>query len=362
MGHCPSLPSSHGRAAERWLLSGGGGMFRAGSLLLLTDDVIKNELRFIEIRWCQDESGVFSSRLALLMRFWNWNDMHVFSVPVSACRKPKECLASRFCKVKFDSDAYEMKCWYRDLRILECHAQDLGPQQLLEIAKSRKPKNPEDVKMPDWVEDCPSSDEPPQLEFHCLLEDWWPEEPAPEPDYVGNESDPELNFVIKGPFPKARMASKILMRTQRHRAWVLKLFEDLEHQLEHFEHLELRDAYEITEEERQQDAERWAEFRVSSRFWGQKEAERKKMEQERRKAFEESERKWAEEEARKKKSEESKVKKVKVRDPEEEDDEEEEDEAGKICSRKQLSMELKKLETVFHWVSPTQPRRRKKNR
>ena len=34
---------------------------------------------------------------------------------------------------------------------------------------SRKPKNPEEVEMPDWVED------------------WWPEEPAPEPDYVGNE-------------------------------------------------------------------------------------------------------------------------------------------------------------------------------
>lgn len=51
------------------------------------------------------------------------------------------------------------------------------------------------------------------------------------------------------------------------RAWVLKLFEELQ-----LEHLELRDAYEITEEERQQDAERWAEFRVSSRnsfpaFW-----------------------------------------------------------------------------------------------
>ena len=60
-------------------------------------------------------------------------------------------------------DAYEMKCWYRDLR---------------------KPKNPEKIEMPKWVED------------------WWPEEPAPEPDYVGNESDPELNFVIKGPFPK----------------------------------------------------------------------------------------------------------------------------------------------------------------
>ena len=36
----------------------------------------------------------------------------------------------------------------------------------------------------------------------CQVTDWWPEEPAPEPDYVGNESDPELNFVIKGPFPK----------------------------------------------------------------------------------------------------------------------------------------------------------------
>lgn len=48
------------------------------------------------------------------------------------------------------------------------------------------------------------------------------------------------------------------------------------------------------------------------------------MEEERRKAFEESERKWAEEEARKKKAEDSKVKKVKVRDPEEEDEEEDE--------------------------------------
>ena len=48
------------------------------------------------------------------------------------------------------------------------------------------------------------------------------------------------------------------------------------------------------------------------------------MEEERRKAFEESERKWAEEEARKKKAEESKVKKVKVRDPEEEDEDEDE--------------------------------------
>ena len=127
-----------------------------------------------------------------------------------------------------------------------------------------------------------------------------------------------------------------------------------------------RDAFEITEEERQQDAERWAEFRASlaakicqdivvhllcaAWFWyvlvcvcdlpyrawsheespfaiqGKKEAERKQMEEERRKAFEESERKWAEEEAKKKKAEERKVEKVKVRDPEEEED----DEAGLV--------------------------------
>lgn len=160
-------------------------------------------------------------------------------------------------RVKFDSDAYEMKCWYRDLR---------------------KPKNPENVQMPDWVED------------------WWPEEPAPEPDYVGNESDPELNFVIKGPFPKEYTEDEMFWRKGPP-----------------------QDAFEITEEERQQDAERWAEFR-------KKEAERKQMEEERRKAFEESERKWAEEEAKKKKAEERKVKKVKVRDPEEDDEEEDDEE------------------------------------
>ncbi|CAJ1390555.1 unnamed protein product [Effrenium voratum] len=154
-------------------------------------------------------------------------------------------------RVKFDTDAYEMKCWYRDLR---------------------KPKNPEKIPMPEWVED------------------WWPEEPAPEPDYVGNESDPELNFVIKGPFPKEYTEEEMFWRQGPP-----------------------ENAYEITAEERQQDAERWADF-------NEKEAERKRLEEERRKAFEESERKWAEEEAKKKKAE-KKVKKVKVKDPEEEEEE-----------------------------------------
>lgn len=38
-------------------------------------------------------------------------------------------------RVKFDSDAYEMKCWYRDLR---------------------KPKDAEKIEMPAWVEDFTS--------------------------------------------------------------------------------------------------------------------------------------------------------------------------------------------------------------
>eukprot|EP00439_Symbiodinium_sp_Y106_P037501 s4813_g4.t1 len=101
-------------------------------------------------------------------------------------------------RVKFDMDAYEMKCWYRDLR---------------------KPKTPDKVPMPDWVQD------------------WWPEEPAPEPDYVGNESDPELNFVIKGPFPKEYTEEEMFWRQGPP-----------------------QNAFEISEEERQQDAERWADF------------------------------------------------------------------------------------------------------
>ena len=179
-----------------------------------------------------------------------------------------------------------------------------------------------------------------------------------------------------------------------------------------------RDAFEITEEERQQDAERWAEFRASlaakicqdivvhllcaAWFWyvlvcvcvcdlpyrawsheespfaiqGKKEAERKQMEEERRKAFEESERKWAEEEAKKKKAEERKVKKVKVRDPEEEDDEEEDDEAGLVMlwdaafvkvlgsnvagDHTQTTTPLAFARTAL-WKAP-QPRRRRRRR
>eukprot|EP00931_Biecheleriopsis_adriatica_P060968 TRINITY_DN36633_c0_g1_i1.p1 TRINITY_DN36633_c0_g1~~TRINITY_DN36633_c0_g1_i1.p1 ORF type:complete len:417 (+),score=120.42 TRINITY_DN36633_c0_g1_i1:70-1251(+) len=126
-------------------------------------------------------------------------------------------------RVKWDDDATVQKCWYRDLR---------------------KPKDPEKVKMPDWVED------------------WWPEEPPPEPDYVGNESDPDLNFVIKGPFPKEYTEDEMFWRKGPPQP-----------------------AYEILEEEHKQDAERWKDFR-------KKEAERKTLESERKAEFEESERKW----------------------------------------------------------------------
>ena len=98
-----------------------------------------------------------------------------------------------------------------------------------------------------WEKDAPTVGHLMMIHSRSAMfsfQDWWPEEPAPEPDYVGNEcldiedlnimvwdskppwfrhlfgssqkvgswdlshltllrSDPELNFVIKGPFPKA---------------------------------------------------------------------------------------------------------------------------------------------------------------
>lgn len=52
--------------------------------------------------------------------------------------------------IKWDSDAVEMKCWYKDLR---------------------KPRNPAAVPLPAWIED------------------WWPEEPPPEEKEVGGIVD-----------------------------------------------------------------------------------------------------------------------------------------------------------------------------
>lgn len=105
-------------------------------------------------------------------------------------------------RVMWNSDAYEMKAWYKDLR---------------------KPKYPEKIPMPDWVED------------------WWPEEPPPEPDYCGNETDPTLNFVIKGPFPKEFTPEEMFWRNDPP-----------------------ADAYEILESEHFSDAERRAEGKIKN--------------------------------------------------------------------------------------------------
>ena len=108
-------------------------------------------------------------------------------------------------RVKFDSDAYEMKCWYRDLR---------------------KPKDAEKIEMPAWVEDftslhasickldavrtggpkslhqsqttlamSPRARSELRLRSSC-------ESSTFKCFHMIPRSDPELNFVIKGPFPK----------------------------------------------------------------------------------------------------------------------------------------------------------------